>query len=85
MSKLKLYAVRDAKADAFMALNPGTSTGSVIRSFSDGVQTPDTPFNKHPEDYALFELGTYDEETGLVEGLPQPVHIINALDCVKVD
>ena len=35
-----------------------------IRSFSDAVQDQDSAFNKHPEDYSLWEIGEFDDQTG---------------------
>jgi hypothetical protein len=35
-----------------------------MRHFGDAVNDQSTMFNKHPEDYALYELGEYDDDTG---------------------
>lgn len=61
-----VFAIRDAKAELFG--NPfyeGTK-GSAIRAFSDLVNREDgnNMVNRHPGDYALFHLGTYDDSDG---------------------
>lgn len=33
-----------------------------IRFFTDAIQDPSTPLNKHPEDYELHELGLLDDD-----------------------
>lgn len=64
--KLKAYAVRDLKAGAysvpFFSLNDNTA----LRTATDWANDTNHPFGKHPEDYELFSLGTYDDETALL-------------------
>jgi hypothetical protein len=50
-----------------------------IRSFSDEVNRDheDNPLNRHPADYSLFELGTWDDEAGICNDLPQPRLLIS--------
>lgn len=66
---LKVFAVRDLKAEAFLQPFFSPSVGSAMRAFSDAVNDKNCPFNKHPADYALFEIGTYDDSSGLLEAL----------------
>lgn len=42
------------------------STGAAIRSFSDEIndKRPDNQLNKHPDDFDLFQLATWDDNTG---------------------
>lgn len=66
---LKLFTIYDGAALAFMRPFVAQSDGSAIREFSDIVNSDDHPVALHPEDYALFSLGTFDEGTGeLVAG-----------------
>lgn len=63
------------------------STGVAIRSFSDEVarKGDDNPIAKHPEDYELFHLGTFDDERGTFEALSDvtgPVRLVRARDLV---
>lgn len=81
--ELKVYTVRDAKAEAFMQPFFMRTNGEAIRAFIDSVNREDTQFYSHPEDFALFELGTYDEHSGLFENLPQPLSIARAIDHKK--
>lgn len=63
--------VRDILADLYMDPFTSPSTGAAIRAFGDGVNNPDTPMFKHPEDYELCKLGTYNDGTGMFEvGVP---------------
>lgn len=69
MSKIVVVAVRDQKADAFGHPWYAQTLPMAIRHFSDAVNTSDETnlWRKHPEDFALFKLGTFDTHTGLFE------------------
>jgi len=60
---MKMFTVYDSKAEAYMQPFFAKSTGEALRSFSDTCQDKNHIFAKHPEDFTLFELGTWDEQT----------------------
>jgi len=59
-----VFGVRDAKAQAFLQPFYSNSSGSAIRAFGDAVNDRQSPLGKHPMDYQLFELGTFDDNSG---------------------
>lgn len=67
--KYIICAVRDQKASAFGRPIFAPSKGVAIRSFSDEINraAQDNSMYHHSEDYALFELGTYDDFDGSFE------------------
>ncbi len=60
---LKIYTVFDSATGAYMRPFFMQSDGQAMRSFIDEVNG-DSPMAKHPEDYALFALGDFDDNTG---------------------
>jgi hypothetical protein len=34
--------------------------------------------NRHPDDFDLYDLGTYDDETGIITCHPAPVELAQA-------
>lgn len=79
--KLKIYAVHDSKAEAYM--NPFflQNDAMAIRGFSDAANS-DSPIAKHPEDYTLFHIGEYSEAKG--EIIPStPRSLGNAVEFAK--
>lgn len=71
-----IFAVRDRASLHFMDPFAVTHKGIAERSFADAVNDPATPMNKHPEDYDLYELGTFDDGTGLYEvRVPEQISI----------
>lgn len=81
---MKIYTVRDVKAEAY--LNPFVlrSKGEAIRGFADEANRKDSAIGAHPEDYVLFELGSFDELTGKIDLHPAPENVGVALEFVKV-
>lgn len=69
---LRMFTIHDAAANAFMRPFFAQASGSAIREFADLVNSDDHPIAAHPEDYALFSLGEFNEETGelVVENPP---------------
>lgn len=61
-----LFTVYDSKTDAYLPLFPSKTVSSAMRSFGEAVNNPETPFNKHPADYTLFQTGSFNEDTGII-------------------
>lgn len=61
---LNLYSVFDQKAKAYLAPFAMTNDDVAMRAFADTVNDGESPMAKHPEDYTLIRLGTFDDDTG---------------------
>lgn len=72
--KLTLCTVKDRAADAFGRPMFVRSIGEAIRSFSDEVnrKADDNQLYNHSDDFDLFELGEFDDNTGLMSLHDQP-------------
>lgn len=79
----KVFSIYDAKAQAYLQPFFMSNIGLALRAIGDCLSDPNHQFTKHPEDYTLFNLGTFDPVTGifesdkvslgnLVEFIPQP-------------
>ena len=77
-----LYVVRDVKAEFFGDPMLLDNDAIARRLFFDAARDPDTSICKHPEDYALYLVGTYDARTGVISALDTPVHLGNASEAV---
>lgn len=62
----KIYSIFDSKAEAYSLPFYYQHEGQALRTFGDWVNDPNTPYGKHPEDYTMFEIGTYDENNGYI-------------------
>ena len=63
---MKIFSVLDTKAQAYMNPVSCATAGVALRTFEDSVNDPSSPFHKHPEDYILFQVGSFDETTGII-------------------
>lgn len=72
--KLTLCTVKDRAADAYGRPMFVPSTGIAIRSFSDEInrQSADNQMYNHSDDFDLYELGEFDDNTGLFSLHDQP-------------
>lgn len=74
--KYLVFAVRDRAADAFGTPQYNVARGSAIRSFSDAINSGSDALANHPEDFDLYELGSFDDRVGLFEtGVPQMIAV----------
>lgn len=66
MTKYVELAVWDSAVQAYARPMYMQSVGQAIRSFGDEVnrKAEDNLLNKHPDDYELHNLGTWDDESG---------------------
>jgi hypothetical protein len=65
--KKKIYVVYDSKAENYGNPMFFATRGEAIRMFSEECNRPESMVNKYPEDFTLFEIGTYNEkEDGLI-------------------
>jgi len=62
----KMYSVFDSKAETHTPPFYDHAEGRAIRTFSDCCNDPGHQFGKHPEDYTLFLIGTFDDDTGTI-------------------
>lgn len=75
--KYFVVGVRDQAAGAFMRPLFFGSIGQAVRSFQDEVNraAEDNAMYRHPEDFELFHLGYFNENTGGMESLSSPISI----------
>lgn len=60
---LKTFSIYDNKAMAFRTPFYLHMEGEAIRAFADMVNDPEHPVGQHPEDYTLFLLGDFNDQS----------------------
>lgn len=73
-----IFAIFDYCADVYCTPFVMDCANLAMRSFSDYCCIPDTSISKHPEDYALFQLGEYNKQTGRLISFEQPRLLLRA-------
>jgi len=76
----KVLVIYDSKAEGFLPPFVRRSRGEAIREFGDHCGDPKSPFNRHPADFTLFEIGEYDERKGAVTMHEAKVSLANAVE-----
>jgi len=69
----KIFTVYDEKAEAYLPPFFLNTNGEAIRAITDCVNDLKHQFGKHPSDYTLFSLGTYDPQSGTFENEKAPL------------
>lgn len=79
----KVLAIHDSAAKAYIAPFFLPETGIAVRRFKDAINSEDHDFAKHPKDYTLFELGTFDDSNGIITMYQTQIPIGNGLAFVQ--
>lgn len=80
---LKMFGVFDLKGKAYMQPFFSGTAGCAMRAFGDAVKDGKSPISAHPEDYQLFELGNFDDNSGVVVAVSPVKVLCSALDYVE--
>lgn len=77
----KLYSLKDNKMGIFappaLMRNNVEATRSLVTYATSVFQKSGTDLPvRYPNDYTLFEVATFDDETGLLLAPPAPIHVI---------
>lgn len=75
--KLVIVAVKDRATDSFNRPFFVPSIGAAMRSFQDEVNrvAPDNIMNQHPDDFDLYEFGTFDDSSGEFDLIHAPLQV----------
>lgn len=78
----KVCVVFDSKVEAYGTPMFFRSTGEALRSFTDEANKApsESAVASHPEDYTMFEIGTWDDRLGVVQLYEARKSLANAID-----
>ncbi len=82
--KSQMFVIYDSKANAYMQPWFLTTKPMAIRAFTDCIADPKHNFGAHPEDYTLFDIGTFDSQSAKIHW-KTPVSLGNGLQYVRQD
>lgn len=81
---MKVFSVYDSKVEAYSPPLCAKAKGEALRQFSDLVNDGVSPISKHPADYTLFEIASFDELTGVITPHPTPISLGVAVEFKNV-
>lgn len=65
--KMLAFSIYDDKAQVYSRPFYAITIGEAIRTFTDAVNQKDSPYNRHPDDYTLYSVGSFDDALGELE------------------
>ncbi|AXL14477.1 nonstructural protein [Microviridae sp.] len=80
-----VFSVYDTKAQSYLPPIYFNSTGVALRVFTDTVNDKSTVISKHPEDYCLFHIGSFDDASCTFDLKPAPVALAQANELLIED
>lgn len=75
----KMYSIRDSKAEIFYPPMFQKTHGEAERTFNKMVQDEKSMISQYPDDYDLYYIGEYDDQTGTINSLQTPQHVVKAV------
>lgn len=80
-----VVSVKDRAADVFNRPFFVPHRNVAVRDFTDEVNrsAADNQLNKHPDDFDLYLLGTFDDGAGTFAMEDQPVVLVRAKDVIQ--
>lgn len=70
----QMGALYDTKARAYRPPFFVAHMDVALRSIREAVNQPGHELNRHASDFLCYHLGTFDDETGVVETMARPVN-----------
>lgn len=77
--KSQIFAVLDTKVGTFAQPFFAHNSAVAQRMFLDAATDPSSMLGKHPQDFFLYRLGSFDEESGGLEALVKPENLGSAV------
>lgn len=75
-----IYSIYDSAAGVFTAPTIDISDGSAVRNFQMAIETGSSAMNFKPDDFSLYQLGTFDVETGKIDPWVPPSRLVVGKD-----
>ena len=75
---LEIFSIFDDKARTFATPFFMQNDQMALRAFNDLVSDPNTTIARNPDDYKLYSVGTFDDQTGFITKKEIPEYITSA-------
>jgi len=81
----KMYSIYDVKTNIYMPPMYYHNAGHAMRNVSDQCKSNATTVSNHPEDFRLFELGEFNDETAEINIHQTPILTCEMSDLLHQD
>lgn len=80
---LKIFSIRDSKGEMYNQPFLKKTMGEAERDFHQLCQDEKSMVWKYPDDFDLYYLGDFDDQSGKLSSLATPQHIVKAVQVLK--
>lgn len=77
---LKIFSIRDSKGEIYNQPFFQKTHGEAERNFRELVKDEKSMISKYPDDFDLYYLGQFDDQTGVIQHLDTPQHVTKAVN-----
>lgn len=78
-----LYSVYDEKIMSYGPVICMDNEVNAIRAFSSVANDKSSDIGRFPDDFRLYQVGTFDSEAGVIDRFPIPVLVASASKFVR--
>lgn len=82
--RVQVFTVLDSKIGSFAQPWFSVNVETAVRAFSEALRDPQSMLSKHPEDFSLWLLGYFDDDSGMFEQ-DKPTNLGNATLFMRKD
>lgn len=75
-----VYSIFDSAAGVFTAPTIDISDASAVRNFQSALANSGSIMNFKPEDFSLYQIGTFDVESGHIDSFSVPSRLTVGFD-----
>lgn len=81
--KLKAFSIKDTKVGIFNAPWFQPSHGEAERSFMKLANNQNSDISSYPQDFDLYHIGSYDDETSQLSNEQVPTLVMKGVDAKR--
>lgn len=74
----KIFAIYDRKSQIYRFPNFYRNEGQAARSLLQACTDLQTEIGRFPADFELYELGSWDDERGILYSIEKPIFVVSA-------
>lgn len=79
----KIYSLKDLKTDTFKQPFFQHSKGEALRTVTDLAKDPQSIVQRYPDDFHLYEIGTYNDENADIRVHETPEKVMEISELIK--
>lgn len=80
---VKAYSVHDFKSLTYSPPFYAAQDGAAVRIISDAARDPNSQLGRHPRDFVLYCVGSYDDASGVFTPIAPLKHVIDVASVVQ--